>query len=138
MRKALLAATEFFVLFEEPERTAIPVANVQAIIETCNRRASEFQAASPSRRIAPPEMALFFISKNFTDPRLSDRPIEVLYRLLSSLEFACNAALGEVSEFAFIKQGDRWEVLDPEAKPDHGKQWVACRRSAKMPAAKQN
>jgi hypothetical protein len=110
VREALVAATRFFVLFEESERTGAPIAHVQTTIKACKRGASKFQKGLPSLESVPESyVAQFFISKNFSNPPLGDRLFETLHNLLISFDVACNAALKELSEStSFKKEGDAW------------------------------
>jgi hypothetical protein len=110
VRKAIDAATLFFVISEEPERTGKPVGEAQKIVEACKRCASEFHRALPSLQSDNEGYAaMHFISKNLNDPRLRDGKLFVgLHRVLISFNDACNAALKELSEFPFSKEGDEW------------------------------
>jgi hypothetical protein len=108
VRGAMFAATSFFVLFEESERTGVPVPQAQTIIEGCKRRASEFQGALPSHESDGGLHAMLFITKNFNDNRVSYRLFGILHGLLTSFQTACNAALKELSEFPSLTEGDEW------------------------------
>ncbi|MGH9547880.1 MAG: hypothetical protein ACRD3W_00845, partial [Terriglobales bacterium] len=110
MRDALSRATQFFILFEESERSGERVADVQTTIKACKMRASELQRVLPSVESSRLGTAMFFISKNVDDPRLSNRLFGMLISLLSSFAVACDAALKELDEYPPIKEGDEWST----------------------------
>jgi hypothetical protein len=106
VRKAVDAATFFFVLNEESERRGEPVTNVHAIIEACRKRATEFELAFPSHKSDEGIAAILFIQKNFDHPRLRDRLFESLHDMLIKFRRACDAAISELTEFPGIIDGD--------------------------------
>jgi hypothetical protein len=110
VREAMVAATQFFVLSEKSERTGEPVGRVQATIEACKRRASEFQRVLPSLELTDGLHAVFFIAKNYSDARLNDgRLFVALQEFLTSFQLACNEALKEIGRFPALKEGDGWK-----------------------------
>jgi hypothetical protein len=100
VRKELVAATEFFVVFKEWEQGE-RLTDVQTKINACKKRASEFQRALGSLDSGS---ASLFIAKN-----LNNAQQYALHVFLPSFNDACDAALKQLREYPATKEGDAWD-----------------------------
>jgi hypothetical protein len=108
VRTAVLEATLTFRYFEVFERTAEPVADAKAIIDACQKGASEFRRTLLVNAFKSSDasvLATYLIQKNF--PRLLD----TLGGLLTSLGVACKAAIKDLNDAAKPSHnvGDMWK-----------------------------
>jgi len=101
VRKELVATTESFVVFKEWEQGE-RLTDVQAKINACKKRASEFHRAL---RSLDSSSASLFIAKNFNNPQ----QYVALQVFLPSFNDACDAALKKLLEYPAAKEGDAWD-----------------------------
>ncbi len=131
VRAAVVKATQQFVYWENFERAAEPVTKTQKLIETYKKSASDFQRAmqaggSSNARI----LAGHLVTKNFHDPRLSDKAgssyvgrFHSLSGVLTSFQSACFQALkelepptstrgllGDLGALPAFKEGEEWAL----------------------------
>lgn len=115
VRKAVLEATQMFVLFEVYERTAEPAADAEAIITACSKTAVQFHRTlltNVFRSSGASVYAAHLIKSKFHDPRLNDnnRLFDALAGVLTSFEVACTTALRDLQDAPAFKEGESWNA----------------------------
>ena len=109
VRESLVTATQIFILLEDSERAAEPVAHAQKAIDSIEADANRLQATLT--RVMGSDAGVFaidLIERHFDASHLRGTFLPTLTTLLASVPDGCAAARQELSESPSKKEGDEW------------------------------
>ena len=139
VRESLVTATQIFILLEDSERAAEPLAHAHKAIDDIEADANRLQATLiRAMRSDAGILAIDLIERNFESSPLSGSFFPTLTTLLASVPDGCAAARQELSESPVKKEGDAWSewiVRVTKIIRDSGLPWQASKdwRGKKSP-----